>query len=198
MRVEDRMRQVTAIVRRSGAGTRAGQALGNAAIAAPAAGAPAAARTRATIARRHPPSSPSRRARCRSRVVRGVPEVDARRERPLAQHRATAAGHSRLDAQRVEVRVVHLREAQRREAAARGCRASAWTRAGDRLQTRAARGTRRRSPPCSAAAPAPCRCSTSPSRAGCAARASAAPCGTPDGRCASTDTPMMRPGAWRT
>ena len=47
---------------------------------------------------------------------------------------------------------------------------------------RQARDTRRTSPRCSRAAPAPCRCSTSPSRAGCAARASAAPCDTRDCR----------------
>ena len=113
-----------------------------------------------------------------------------------------------------------LAHARRRSAHARGaaCRSSrsfscatpsaASSRSSSARQARArgarcavspsGRGRPRRSRPCWPAAPAPCRCSTSPSRAGCAARASAAPCGTRGSPCASTDTPMMRPGACRT
>ncbi len=47
----------------------------------------------------------------------------------------------------------------------------------DGAEARAARGRPRTSPPCWRAAPARCRCSTSPSRAGCAVRASAATSG---------------------
>ena len=53
---------------------------------------------------------------------------------------------------------------------------------------------RRRSRP---AAPAPCRCWTSPSPGGCAARGSAARAGTPACPSASTETPTSRPGRWR-
>ena len=60
---------------------------------------------------------------------------------------------------------------------ARPARARAWR---SRSAPRG-RDTRRRTPPCWRAAPAPCRCSTSPSRGGCAARASAAPCDTRGG-----------------
>ena len=57
-----------------------------------------------------------------------------------------------------------------------------------------ARATPRTCRPSRPAAPAPCRCCSSPSRGGCAARASAAPCAAPACRSASRETPMMRPG----
>ena len=63
-----------------------------------------------------------------------------------------------------------------------------WTRSRDRASAPRARGRPRTSPRCSPAAPARCRCSRSPSRGGCAARASAAPCGRRGRPRASTDS----------
>ena len=62
--------------------------------------------------------------------------------------------------------------------------------AGDRRAGRPARGTRRTWRPPRPAAPGPCRCWRWPSRGGCAAHASAAPAGRPDG-------PRRRPTARR-
>ena len=68
---------------------------------------------------------------------------------------------------------------------------------GDASSARAARDRRRTSRPSRRAAPAPCRCWTSPSRGGCAARASAARAETRAAPSASTVTPTRRPGSVR-
>ena len=130
-------------------------------------------------------------------AVVAVAEVDPRRQRRARGSGRDALRHARTRSVS-KYDVVQLRDAERRELARRAAARSACTRARDRRQALRAvidRVERRR---CSPAAPARCRCSTSPSRGGCAARASAAPCGTRVLPCASTDTPMMRPGAWRT
>ena len=130
-------------------------------------------------------------------VVHPVAEVDARVLRGLQDlpDRLHATRH--LEARRVEVVIVQLAEADPLQRARQQLRVGVDAR-GDRLRSPSDRDTRRRGRRCSRAAPARCRCSTSPSRGGCAARASAAPCGTPCCRATSIETPMMRPGACRT
>ena len=132
------------------------------------------------------------------RAVVAVAEVDPRCERGL---------HDRAD--RVAPPALRSAACRSRRRSAGGTRAAASSRSSSLRVARAralaiarqalravVHGVERRR--CSPAAPAPCRCSTSPSRGGCAARASAATCGTRVLPCASTDTPMIRPGACRT
>ena len=126
-------------------------------------------------------------------AVAGVAEVDAARLGGLPHRRRRRRPRSAA----CRSRRVRLAEPERR-AAPRRRRASGRGRARRSPAARPGRDTPRTSPRCSRAAPAPCRCSTSPSRGGCAARASAAPCGRPGWPRASTETPMMRPGACRT
>ena len=129
--------------------------------------------------RRRPPRSSSRRARSST----AVPDSRRRliRRSAAAFSQRLDVGHVAVDADRVEEAAVLDAHAQLLEPDARACppagRRARRSRAAPSARDR--RRTSRRSPP---AAPARCRCCWSPSRAGCAARASAAPCGRRRGR----------------
>ena len=138
-------------------------------------------------------------------VVSSSADADARRRGAAQVH----AGGARAAASTASVRVAGAR--------ARACRRrSSWASAqAHRLEPggehrgvagdargRSASAPRARDRPRTCwrrrpAAPAPCRCCGSPSRAGCAARASAARGGRPARPCASTLTPTSRPGIER-
>ena len=171
---------------------------------------PRAAGARLDLRRPACPAPPRTRRRCPGRrtvvtvslsampivVVVDVAEIDAALQRARAE-RPRRPPAPRAAACRSTCAFVCV-EPETRELDARG---SASTRA--RAPAIAFRPSgpvihARTSPPCSPAAPARCRCSTSPSRGGCAARAWPAPCGTPCVPWTSTDTPMIRPGIWRT
>ena len=122
-------------------------------------------------------------------------QVDAAATRAAARDLGGAARHPHGD--RVEERVVHDLDAAAAQRAPRACAVSRCTRraiAREPFGPVVRRRTGRRSP---RAAPARCRCCSSPSRAGCAARASAARAGSAVRPCASTDTPTSRPGSVR-
>ena len=112
-------------------------------------------------------------ARNRPRRPSGTSSRAGSRGRPRCRGERAARS---IDAQGVERRFVAASgPARQRSSSARAmpCTRSAMAR------TRPGRGTPRTSRRCSRAAPARCRCWRSPSRGGCAARASAAPSGRP-------------------
>ena len=159
----------------------------------------------ASIAGTHAERRPDRRRRARASVVSshaiadrvGVdePQVDAALGGPPRAPRRRGPG--RAPGHGVEERVVHDRRARRGAGPRPGSRRSRCDAPGDRCAARRARGRRRTSTPSRPAAPARCRCSTSPSRGGCAARGSAARGGSAGAPSASTDTPTRRPGSVR-
>ena len=135
-----------------------------------------------------------RRARCR-RVASSI----TRRLMPRARRRAAMQRRCarRLRTVRVSKNAVVGDVVAELAPGLRPATRSAGARAARSSSGRAGRGRPRtcwRSPP---AAPARCRCSRSPSRGGCAARASAARAGSACSPCASTVTPTRRPGIWR-
>ena len=126
-------------------------------------------------------------------VIVDQPEQDAagpggRHDRAGSSRCADDDGVEELLVLEHEPRTTQARGQLERSARGRGARCRAGRRP---------RGTRRTWRPRRRAAPARCRCSRSPSRAGCAARASAAPAGRQGRSSASTESPTRRPGRSR-
>ena len=133
---------------------------------------PRRARRRRTRARARPTTS---RVEVSSNVMPTVRSSTRRRSRPLpAGRRQDVLGVDVLDGQRVEPGVVAQPVAARRRGPRRRS-TSAGAPARRCGRARPGRATRRRSRRCWRAAPGPYRCSTWPSRGGCAARGSAGP-----------------------
>ena len=186
-----------ALVRRALAGAQRGSTSSTCGAAAARRAARPAAREDLHERRARPPSVVVSSSAIVTRRVGQPAQVDPPLRGRLRASAATSLDVA-VDADRVEEALVLDLDAQLLEPGARARRRQPADALGDRAQPLAARDRRRtsrRSPP---AAPAPCRCCWSPSRGGCAARASAAPCGSATWPCASSETPMRRPGSLRT
>ena len=149
-----------------------------------------AARRARRVGRSSPNAAEHRRRRCSrwSTSAQAMPTWSASTSRSVERRRLGAVGDDRRGpsgyphetvSKKCSVHDVDAAAAQAPSASPAVCSVDPLARS---RAARPGRGRRRTSRPSRRAAPAPCRCWTSPSRDGCAARGSAARAGTPGGR----------------